>query len=602
MVPRIILFYCLSLLIISPVPARNAANGTSTEPLRAKIIRQTGTVQIWSKITESLDTLKNSGDIVSSRTLIIPDTAFLHLTFEPLVELMVTGPATLGLDNLMIDRSCGTIRMLLSLEKGSISLKAPPQTGHILLLSLKTPSALLDASVIQANVTVDSTGKTTSDILRGYAKILSGNKGSRTTVVKGQRCITYPDKTRMQIAFLPEATPVSSSNIPEKSQPTIGILSIRSAKPRDENLEPVSNRIASEFEKNSNAKILYLDDIRKLLHNEGNERLLSCYTDSCISEIGSKAGVDVVIVGNMNQLGSSHILDLKMIDVLRDKLLNRTSISVKDDIGLILNEIPAAISKLSVVDTMLSSVIKPPVAKDSAQNQKQYQETVVWIFPGKFTMGSQFKTGDIDELPTHTVELDGFYIDRFEVTRGEFENVMGFNPVPARGCSSCPVTNVTWQEASDYCRKVGKRLPTEAEWEYACRAGTNSPFYTGVTLTAEDANFNGQKPFGGSPAGKFAGKTVPVGDYPPNNWNLHDMYGNAAEWCSDWYDVAYYGNSPAKNPQGPEKGTLRVVRGGSWNSAGADVRSANRMAYNPELRLNTTGFRCVKSDDSKTKK
>jgi formylglycine-generating enzyme required for sulfatase activity len=226
-----------------------------------------------------------------------------------------------------------------------------------------------------------------------------------------------------------------------------------------------------------------------------------------------------------------------------------------------------------------------------------YQEKLVWIFPGTATMGAQFATGEVDELPVHKAELDGFYMDRFEVTRDEFEKVMGFNPSSAKGCGNCPVTNVTWQEADAYCKKLGKRLPTEAEWEYACRAGTKTPFFWGVTITDEQANFDASKPYGGSPAGMFKGKVVPVGSYPPNGWNLHDMTGNVAEWCSDWYDIAYYGNSPGVNPKGPAAGKLKVVRGGSWSSDGNGLRSANRSAYNPDLRLGVIGFRCVKEDN-----
>jgi formylglycine-generating enzyme required for sulfatase activity len=467
----------------------------------------------------------------------------------------------------------------------------------LLLFTLKTPSATLDASAVEMTVYVDTSAVTTTDVRHGATKILPGSGDLKTVLSAGSRGIAARDKKQLLMSAIPDSAKYAKAAA-NKRQPSIGILSVKSAKKVDENLEHISNTVAQELEKSSNAKILFLDDIRNLLHTEGSERLLSCHTDSCISQIGSEVGVDIVIVGNLGQLGSTYILDLRMIDVLRDHLMSRTSISVTEDLGKILGEIPGAISKLVVTDTLLSSVIESPAAFDTSATKSRYQELVVWIFPGNFIMGSQFNCGELDELPTHQVKLNGFYIDRFEVTREEFEKTMGYNPVPARGCGSCPVTNVTWQEASDYCAKLGKRLPTEAEWEYACRSGTAAPFYTGVTLSDGQANFDAQKPFGGSPIGRFNGKVVPIGSYPPNAWNLHDMYGNAAEWCSDWYDVAYYGNSPEDNPQGPAKGTLKVVRGGSWNGAGSDVRSANRMAFNPGLRLNTIGFRCVKPDDT----
>lgn len=592
----------LIFLMINLTLAQNNHGLSSIEPLRAKIIGQTGHIQVWSKSTQHLDTLASAAQIILEKTLILPEKATLHLTFEPLIEVIITGPATIVLNNLAIERSSGTIRMLFAIEKGMLEIKAPPQPGHLLLFSCKTPSVILDASTVQLSIRVDTSGTTTTDIFHGIAKVLPGSGTIRTTIKTGDRSICYPNSQQMQLSTIPKeitaAKPASSAN----KQPTIGILSIHSSQKTGESLEPISNQIAHEFESATSAKILFLDDIRKLLHSEGNDRLLTCYSDSCISKIGSTAGVDIVIVGNISKLGSTQVLDLKMIDVLRDKILTRTSIRVNEDLGLILTEIPKAIAKLASTDSVLTSVVQSQTSTNTASDKLKYQEKVIWIFPGSYSMGSQYKTGDVDELPTHRVELGGFFIDRFEVTRSEFEKVMGFNPVPSRGCENCPVTNVTWQEANDYCKKLGKRLPTEAEWEYACRGSTNSPFYTGVTLSAEQANFNGQQPFGGSPAGKFNGKVVPVGDYPPNAWNLHDMYGNVAEWCSDWYDVAYYGNSPEKNPPGPASGTLKVVRGGSWSSTGADVRSANRIAYNPGLRLNTIGFRCVKSDESDNKK
>ena len=153
---------------------------------------------------------------------------------------------------------------------------------------------------------------------------------------------------------------------------------------------------------------------------------------------------------------------------------------------------------------------------------------------------------------------------------------------------------MSWLEAQEYCSKAGKRLPTEAEWEHACRGGTKTQFYYGNSIQSEKANFNGQYPYGNVRKGAFRQKPLPVGSYEPNAWNLYDMHGNIAEWCSDWYDVAYYGNSDEKNPKGPKEGQFKVVRGGSWKGNGASLRSANRISYSPSIRLNTIGFRCAK--------
>ncbi len=570
------------------------------ELLRCKIIDRKGEITSWSKKTFRKGSFTDTSTLVSGTTLQLPDAASLQLTFEPLIDMKIGSPTTVSFDNLLIERSDGVIRMKCALEKGTLYIKAPPQAGYTLLFTLQSPAATLDVSAAELSITVDGTGTTTVEVIHGSVKIKPGESTMKTVLNKGSRGIVRQGKPQVELSAAGD-TPVVTRKSFSKEQPSVAILSIKSTGAAKDNLEHISNSVAREFANSTKAKVLFLDDIKKLLHAEGGDRLLDCFTDSCISRIGAKAGVDVVIVGNLGQLGSTHVLDLKMVDVLRDQILSRTSISVKEDLGMILDEIPKAIGKLVAVDTVLTAVVKQPVSEESTSSESSgYQEKIVWIFPGTIVMGSQFKSGEVDELPTHKVKLDGFYIDRFEVTRDEFEKVMGYNPTSQKGCGLCAVTNVTWQEASDYCIKTGKRLPTEAEWEYACRAGTRTPFFTGVTITDAQANFDAQKPFGGSPRGVFRGKVLPVGSFPANGWNLHDMHGNVAEWCADWYDVAYYGNAPEENPRGPQKGKLKVVRGGSWNNDGNGLRSANRTAYNPELRLSNIGFRCVKEDRKET--
>ncbi|MBN1759203.1 MAG: SUMF1/EgtB/PvdO family nonheme iron enzyme [Chitinispirillaceae bacterium] len=566
------------------------------ELLRCKIIERKGEITAWSKTTSRKDVFKDTSKLNSGTTLLLPSGASLQLTFEPLIELILRQSTTISFDNLLIDRAGGVIRMKCAMEKGSLYLKAPPQAGFVLLFTLQSPAAVIDVAAAELSIQVDDAGTTTVEVVHGSVKILPRESTLKTVLNKGSRGVVHPGKPQVALSAAGDARSMTKQAF-QGDQPSIAILSVKSRDASRDDLEHISNSVAREFSQTTRAKVLFLDEVKKLLHAEGGDRLLECFTDSCISRIGSKAGVDVVIVGDLGLLGSTHILDLKMVDVLRDKILSRTSVSVKEDLGKILDEIPKAIGKLVEVDTVLTSVVKKPVATETGISESAgYKEKIVWVFPGTFVMGSQFNSGEVDELPTHKVKLDGFYIDRFEVTREEFEKIMGYNPVPSKGCGACPVTNVTWQEAADYCKKVGKRLPTEAEWEYACRAGTRTPFSTGVTITDGQADFDAQKPFGGSRPGVFRGKVVPVGSFEVNGWNLHDMHGNVAEWCSDWYDVAYYGNASEKNPRGPAKGKLKVVRGGGWNNDGNSLRSANRTAYNPELRLGNIGFRCVKDD------
>jgi len=140
-------------------------------------------------------------------------------------------------------------------------------------------------------------------------------------------------------------------------------------------------------------------------------------------------------------------------------------------------------------------------------------------------------------------------------------------------------------------------LPTEAQWEYACSAGTTTPFNTGENLTTEQANYDSNYPYRNNPKGKYLEKTTPVGSYPPNEWGLYDMHGNVWEWCMDWYDEKYYDECEKKgiveNPAGPETGSRRVLRGGGWNNGVQNCRSANRYSSGPVNHFNSFGFRLV---------
>jgi hypothetical protein len=133
------------------------------------------------------------------------------------------------------------------------------------------------------------------------------------------------------------------------------------------------------------------------------------------------------------------------------------------------------------------------------------------------------------------------------------------------------------------------RLPSEAEWEYACRAGTETPFSFGENITPEQVNYDGGYPYAGGKKGLNRGHTVPVGSLPPNPWGLHEMHGNVWEWCEDWYEE--YPRAPQVDPRGPAVGAGRVLRGGSWSLHGRYCRSAYRFRYGPALRLGSIGFR-----------
>jgi formylglycine-generating enzyme required for sulfatase activity len=201
----------------------------------------------------------------------------------------------------------------------------------------------------------------------------------------------------------------------------------------------------------------------------------------------------------------------------------------------------------------------------------------------------------------------GYWIGKYEVTQGEYEAVMGSNPSLFHYNPTLPVDFVSWTSATNYCYKLtareraaGKlprgyvyRLPTEAEWEYACRAGTTTPFGVGdgISLSSTEANFDGTFPYGGAPSGRNLNQTIFVGIYAPNAWGLHDMHGNVWEWCQDWYGS--YPGGAVTDPTGPETGTARVLRGGGYTSVGRGCRSAKRDSRSTSYANSIQGFRIV---------
>ena len=239
---------------------------------------------------------------------------------------------------------------------------------------------------------------------------------------------------------------------------------------------------------------------------------------------------------------------------------------------------------------------------------------------GTFTMGSPRSEQDRDDKEErHEVSITKpFYLGVYELKQSEYDIVAKGGSVYRKSVfkgEDHPVENIEWIYAKGFCevlsnrpeeKKAGRtyRLPTEAEWEYACRAGSSTAFHFGDALSSDQANFNGNYPAGNGKKGKYLRQTAPVGSYQPNAFGLYDMHGNVAEWCADWYDPEYYQDSPDEDPLGPPFGVVAtkftnngdenffaVVRGGCWVDDGRACRSAYRFRAMPKTQYRIIGFR-----------
>jgi len=231
---------------------------------------------------------------------------------------------------------------------------------------------------------------------------------------------------------------------------------------------------------------------------------------------------------------------------------------------------------------------------------------MVFIPAGEFMMGSPSgESGrDDDEGPRHRVRITKpFYLGKYEVTQRQWQRVMGSNPSHFKGDRN-PVENVSWNDCREFLSHAGDglRLPSEAEWEYACRAGTHSPYSWGETW--EPSRCMAENNVGSDADSGVAyyrehglpvGSTAPVGSFDPNPWGLYDMPGNVWEWCWDWYDSGYYARSPGSDPQGPSSRSSRVLRGGSWDHGSGRCRCAYRHYGMPNYADDYVGFRAART-------
>jgi uncharacterized protein (TIGR02996 family) len=259
---------------------------------------------------------------------------------------------------------------------------------------------------------------------------------------------------------------------------------------------------------------------------------------------------------------------------------------------------PERVGQQARIVELLTAGMRPCLPRQTLTLAKGVDMTFAWIPPGTFLMGSPPEEPErFEEEMLHDVAVtQGFYLGIHAVTQAQWQAVMGNNPSYFKG-KKRPVEMVSWDDCQAFCTKLSERdgkrygLPSEAEWEYACRAGTTTPFHFGETISTDQANYNGNYPYDKGTKGVYRRRTTSAGSFPPNAWGLFDMHGNVWEWCQDEYrsyeDLNTKGVLDTENIDY----SARVLRGGSWNNSAWSCRAAHRNGSAPGDRYDYIGFR-----------
>jgi uncharacterized protein (TIGR02996 family) len=341
-----------------------------------------------------------------------------------------------------------------------------------------------------------------------------------------------------------------------------------------------------------NAAALDDDDVRRLAESPYLGRLVSL--DLANNRLTTTAALALH--------GAPALAGLRRLD-LRNNELGPLGVEVMTDTD------PARLPVIELHGNVAGVIGRRPEGMSSGRVVNSIGMELVRVPAGEFRMGSpESEASRSEDEALHTVSLSRpFYLGVYTVTQSQFAKVMGGHPshfTQERGGGIFhPVDSVTWAEAVEFCERLSARaaerhagrtyrLPTEAEWEHACRAGTTTAFHHGDRLSSFTANFDGNYPYGAR-QGPYLARPAPVGSYKPNAFGLYDMHGNVWEWCSDWFKRNYYRRSLYRDPEGPARGRMRVLRGGAWYHGGTPCRSAFRYRENPDERSDHNGFRVV---------
>ena len=389
--------------------------------------------------------------------------------------------------------------------------------------------------------------------------------------------------------------------------------------------QAISVIVRDEMHSYGTYDVLSKEDLSTVAERSKLQQMVGSDDKQCLIEFGRALGTRYMIAGAISKIGSTFSVSLRMLDTegknsgvikreqelcqcSEDELI-QTAISVA---GKMMESVPHANALEEAAPAQQPIAKAAPMQQPAAEaapipQQEPVATTViaaspastyidpqtgmefVWVEGGCYYMGcGDWQNGcEDDEKPAHRVCLDGYYIGKFEVTQGQWESIMRYNPSASSRGSNYPIENVSWHDVQEYAKKManltGKvyRLPTEAEWEYACRSRGAGEKYCGGNIAGDLAwHFSNSQ-----------WKTYEVGQKQPNGLGIHDMSGNVWEWINDW--KTDYGSVAQDNPEGPLSGEYRVFRGGSWGYGPQRVRSTNRGRYSPEESDADLGFRLV---------
>ncbi len=339
---------------------------------------------------------------------------------------------------------------------------------------------------------------------------------------------------------------------------------------------------------------------------------VGCVSDSCAVEFGKMLQCDRIVIGSVSLIGETYSVTSRLVDIESSRTIKSVDRQHRGAIDDILLQIIPQVGRELI--TGERTAIASPVSSNSPQEESPLDLTILWGILGKdfsmvsvpagvFEMGSE--DGSRDERPVHRVILDAFAIGNTEITQTQYKAVMGKNPAHNDDDESFPVEDLSWNDAVKFCNKLselmglvpcyderkdtchldrnGFRLPTEAEWEYACRAGSTTLYHSGDNETELDAAAWYRE--------NSDGKSHQPGQKEANAWGIFDMHGNVAEWCTDAF--GRYDEEASDNPLGEDNDDYRICRGGSFSSKSEDCRTTNRHYYPPRTKDKSIGFRIV---------